>query len=159
MAHASIAATDPTRIREDRAIFRALRIIEKRAVEVGELISDPETSGTFFRLRLGNEKNEHFEVAFLDTRHRLIACERLFHGTIDGASVHARVVAQRALELNAAAAICAHNHPSGNPEASGADRAITRTLREALALIDVRLLDHLVVTAGSAVSLARKGWL
>jgi DNA repair protein RadC len=126
-------------------------------VASGELLSDPQTCGQFFRLRLGSEVREHFDVAFLNTRHRLIAAERLFSGSHQAAEVHARVVTQRALALNAAAVLLAHNHPSGCAEPSAADRAITTRLREALGLIDVRVLDHFVVTTQQAVSMAARG--
>lgn len=159
MARQSIAvALDPVRIREDRAIYRALRILENRAAAVGPLLSDPNTAGQFFRLRLAHELREHFEVAFLDSKHRLIAAERLFSGTVDGAHVSARIVAQRALALNAAAALLAHNHPSGVPDPSPADRSITLRIKEALALVDVSLIDHIVVGSHTTVSMAEKGW-
>ena len=103
--------------------------------------------------------NEVFAAVFLDNRHRVIAFEELFHGTVDGASVHPRVVARRALAHNAAALIACHNHPSGVAEPSLADRAITGRLRDALALVDVRLLDHFVVGDGEVVSFAERGWL
>lgn len=122
-------------------------------------MSDPGTCGRFFRLRLGDEAREHFEVAFLDTRHRLIAAERLFSGTVDGAEVHPRIVVQRALVLNAAAVMVAHNHPSGHAEVSAADRAVTARLKNVLLLVDIRLLDHFVVTADQAVSMAARGLL
>ena len=158
MARQSIAASpDALRVREDRAIFRALRIVEQRAAERGPKLSDPIEAGRYFRLRLGNEGREHFEVAFLDTRHQLIACERLFSGGIDGTEIHVRIVAQRALLLNAAAMIVAHNHPSGNAEPSPADRVLTARLKQALAIIDVRLLDHIVVGARNCVSMAGRG--
>ena len=96
---------------------------------------------------------------FLDTRHRIIAIEMLFRGTIDGAEVHPREVARMALKLNAAAVIVAHNHPSGNPEPSAADRAVTAQLKQALGLLDVRLLDHFVVSATQETSLAARGWV
>ncbi|MGN2246124.1 DNA repair protein RadC [Frateuria sp. GZRR35] len=147
----------PCQPSEDWAIERALRILESRATTVGELLSDPQTCGHFFRLRLGEEVREHFEVAFLDNQHRLIAAERLFSGSIQATEVHPRVVVQRALALNAAAVLLAHNHPSGQAEPSTADRAITTRLREALALIDVRVLDHFVVTAQQSVSMATRG--
>jgi len=125
----------------------------------GALLTDPQVAGQYFVQRLRGRPHEVFAVLFLDTRHRAIAFEELFHGTIDGAHVHPREVARRALALNAAAAICGHNHPSGNPEPSGSDRTITARLKEALALVDVRLLDHIVVGDGTPVSLAARGWL
>ena len=93
----------------------------------------------------------------LDNRHRVIRVAEMFQGTIDGASVHPRVVVQRALELNAAAIVFFHNHPSGVAEPSHADEAITRRLRDALALVDVRVLDHFVVAAGESVTFAERG--
>lgn len=152
-------ANEPSRVREDRVIARALRILENRASKPGVLMSDPGTCGRFFRLRLGNEAREHFEVAFLDTRHRLIAVERLFSGSIDAAEVHPRIVVQRALDLNCAAVLLAHNHPSGHPEPSQMDLAVTARLKRALGLVEVRVLDHFVVTAQEAVSMAARGLL
>ena len=96
---------------------------------------------------------------FLDNRHRVLQVEEMFQGTIDGASVHPRVVVQRALEVNAAAVVLFHNHPSGVAEPSHADQAITRRLSDALALVDVRVLDHFVVAAGESVSFAESGLL
>lgn len=150
-------STTMARVREDRAIARALRILSRRVSEPGSPMADVATCGTFFRLRLGMEEREHFEVAFLDTRHRLIGVERLFSGTIDGAEVHPRVVIQRALALNAAAVLLAHNHPSDNTEPSAADRALTSRLKAAMGLVDVRLLDHFIVTATETVSMAARG--
>lgn len=144
---------------EEAAVRRALRILEKRMSTTGPLLNDPEVAGKFFRLRLGAETREHFEVAFLDTHHQLIAVERLFSGSIDGAQIYPRVVVQRALAQNAAAVLLAHNHPSGCCEPSTADRAVTSRLKDALALMDVRVLDHLVVAAGQSVSMARLGYL
>ena len=100
-----------------------------------------------------------FACLFLDNRHRVISFEEMFRGTIDGTSVHPRTIVQRALTLNAAALIAAHNHPSGVSEPSQADRSLTRRLQEALALVDVRLLDHLVIGDGEATSFAERGWL
>lgn len=145
------------RDQQDAVIAQALAILSARALTAGQFMKDPPTAGQFFRLRLGEERREHFEVAFLDNRHRLIAVERLFSGSVDGAEVHPRVVVQRALALNAVAVMLAHNHPSGNPEPSAADRTLTSRLREALGLVDIRVLDHFVVTATEAVSLATRG--
>ena len=128
-------------------------------LERGQAISDPEAAGRHFAQRLRGSPREVFAVLFLDTRHRSLAYEELFTGTIDGAEVHPREVVRRALAHNAAALIVAHNHPSGNPEPSAADRAVTVRLRDALALVDVRLLDHFVIGDGPAVSLASRGWL
>jgi DNA repair protein RadC len=142
---------------QDAVIAQALAILSARAQTSGQFMKDPPTAGQFFRLRLGEERREHFEVAFLDNGHRLIAVERLFSGSVDGAEVHPRVVVQRALALNAVAVMLAHNHPSGNPEPSPADRLLTTRLKDALGLVDIRVLDHFVVTATEAVSLAMRG--
>jgi len=111
----------------------------------------------YLRLGLAEHKKELFGCFFLDNRHRVIEMAELFHGTIDGASVHPRVVVQRALEANAAAIVLFHNHPSGIAEPSQADSMLTRRLKEALALVDVRVLDHFVVAAGESVSFAERG--
>ncbi|HEL3747833.1 TPA: hypothetical protein UMV35_000064 [Stenotrophomonas maltophilia] len=150
---------EAARVREDRAISRALGILSRRLSESGPPLGDIATCGRFFRLRLGSESREHFEVAFLNTKHRFIAVERLFSGSVDGAEVHPRIVVQRALALNAAAVLMAHNHPSGSTEPSAADRAATARLKSALGLVDVRLLDHFVVTASETVSMASRGWV
>jgi len=109
--------------------------------------------------RLRHQPHEVFACLFLDNRHRMIRYEELFHGTIDGASVHPRQVVRRALHHNAAALIFAHNHPSGVAEPSRADEQITRRLKDALGLIDVRVLDHFVIGDGQAVSFAERGLL
>ena len=122
-------------------------------------ISNPEDAGRFLRMRLGALLHEEFHIVWLDTRHQILACERLFTGTVDGASVHPREVVRAALAINAGAAILAHNHPSGNPEPSTADRAITQELVAALRLVGVRVLDHLVIGADHVVSMAARGLL
>ncbi|MDZ3824624.1 MAG: DNA repair protein RadC [Pseudoxanthomonas sp.] len=125
----------------------------------GPALLDPGHSGRYLKARLRDYPYEVFAVLFLDTRHRPIACEELFRGSIDGAAVHPREVVRRALAHNAAAVILAHNHPSGVAEPSDADRLITRRLADALALVEVRVLDHLVIGDGEPVSLAARGWL
>ena len=110
----------------------------------------------FVQLALAQEKNEHFTALLLNTQHQLIRLETLFIGTVDGASVYPRVVVQKALEYNAGAVTFAHNHPSGECEPSTADRQITRRLIDALALIDVRVLDHFVVSRTKHVSFAER---
>jgi DNA repair protein RadC len=128
-------------------------------LERGEALTDPPSAGRLFAQRLRPHDHEVFAVMFLDTRHRMLAFEEMFHGTLDGAEVHARDVARRALTHNAAAVLVGHNHPSGNPEPSAADRAVTARLKQALALVDVRLLDHFVVGDGPPVSMASRGWV
>lgn len=126
------------------------------SLERGQCFEDPGKAKEYFLYRLRAYRREVFSCLFLDTRHRLISCEDLFFGTIDGATVHPRELVQRALHHNAAALICAHNHPSGVAEPSRADEQLTRRLKEALDLIDVRLLDHIVV-GDRALSLAERG--
>ena len=111
----------------------------------------------FLQLALAQEKNEVFSAIFLNNKHKVLSFEPLFTGTIDGAAVYPRVVVQQALACNAAAVIFAHNHPSGCCEPSRADQQITKRLTDALALIDVRVLDHFVVSRSEWVSLAERG--
>jgi DNA repair protein RadC len=125
----------------------------------GDPLESPEVTEQYLKTVLRDYPNEVFACLFLDTRHRVIAFEELFHGTIDGATVYPRVVAEKALQHGAAALIVAHNHPSGIGEPSLADQAITRRLKDALALLDIRLLDHFVVGDGTPVSMAARGLL
>lgn len=124
-----------------------------------DVMGSPEATRRYLSHRLRGRRREVFCVLFLDTQHRLIACEELFQGTLDSCSVHPRQVVERALALNAAAVILAHNHPSGVAEPSAADRHITERLRDALGLVDIRVLDHFVVGEGRAASFAERGWL
>lgn len=140
----------------DRVVEAARAVAEQR-VQRGQSFSDPTLASRFFRDMLGSLEREVFAAAYLDTRHRLIEYVELFQGTIDGAEVHPREVVKRALRCNAAAVILAHNHPSGTVEPSAADRAVTARLKQALALVDVRLLDHIVVGAEEARSMAAAG--
>jgi DNA repair protein RadC len=119
----------------------------------------PQDAARVFQAQLADLPHEVFGCLFLDTRHRVIAFEELFRGTVDGATVYPREVLKRALHHNASAVIVGHNHPSGVSEPSEADRSITLKLAKALALVDVRLLDHLIVSRGGHVSLAERGWL
>jgi len=129
------------------------------ALERGQALTDPAAAGRYFAQRLRHRHCEVFAVLFLDTRHRALAFEELSTGTVDSAEVHPREVVRKALGHNAVAVIVGHNHPSGNPEPSAADRAITERLRQALALVDIRLLDHFVIGDGPPLSLAARGWL
>lgn len=117
----------------------------------------PRDSAAFLKARMEHLPYEVFAALFLDNRHRVLSYEEMFRGTLDGASVHPREVVRAALEHNAAAVILAHNHPSGVSEPSAADRNITRQLRDALQLIGVRVLDHLVIGAGEPTSMAARG--
>ena len=121
------------------------------------IFSNPQAIRDYLQLQLGSREHEIFAVLFLDTSHRLIVLEEMFRGTLTQTSVYPREVVVRALALNAANVVLAHNHPSGTAQASRADEAITHTLKAALALIDVRVLDHFIVTATEAVSMAELG--
>jgi DNA repair protein RadC len=123
----------------------------------GRTIRSPADTQAYLQLRLADEKNEQFGCVLLDNRHRVLGVKELFQGTIDGTSVYPRVVVQQALEANAAAVILFHNHPSGVAEPSQADERITRRLKSALELIDVRVLDHFIVAHGDSVSMASRG--
>lgn len=122
-------------------------------------LESPQQVRDYLKARLRHEPHEIFGCLFLDTRHRVLAFEALFHGTIDGASVYPRQVVKRALAYNAAAVILTHNHPSGIAEPSQADRLLTTRLKNALALVDVRVLDHFIVGDGEPVSLHELGCL
>jgi DNA repair protein RadC len=122
-------------------------------------LTDPGASGRYLKSRLCGYPYEVFACLFLDNRHRMIAFEELFRGSIDGAKVHPREVVRRCIAHNAAAVILAHNHPSGVAEPSQADRTVTLRLRDALGLVDVRVLDHIVIGDGLPISLAERGWL
>jgi DNA repair protein RadC len=122
-------------------------------------IADPRSASAYLSAQFKHLRREVFGCLFLDTRHQVIAFETLFLGTLDAATVHPREVVRRSLELNAGAVILAHNHPSGVAEPSQADRALTRRLSEALSLIDVRIIDHVVIGDGETTSFAERGWL
>jgi DNA repair protein RadC len=134
------------------------RYLMHRVVEQ-DVLTSPEATRDYLKLKLHGLPHEVFACLFLDNRHRVIRYEELFRGTIDGASVHPREVVRKAIETNAAAVIFAHNHPSGVAEPSQADLRITQKLKDALALIEVRVLDHLIVGEGRGTSLAERGLL
>ena len=150
--------SDLSDVEKQSVVTLAMKVlaIQHRA---GRLLSNPEATRNYLRLRLADYRNEVFGSLLLDNRQRIIAMRDLFQGTIDGASIHPRVVVQQAMEENAAAVVFFHNHPSGVAEPSHADEAITRRLKDALALVDVRVLDHFVVSAGESVSFAQRGLL
>jgi len=136
----------------------AAQVMEKR-ISYGPVFDSPSAVKEFLRFKIGAEAREHFMVVFLTSQHALISAEIMFSGTLSQTSVYPREVVRRALELNAAAVLLAHNHPSGMAEPSRADEHLTQTLKSALTLIDVRVLDHIVVGANSTVSFAERGLL
>ncbi len=152
---AGLTPSELNDVEKQSLMAMALTILAEQHLP-GKALSSPDETRKYLRLQLAERKNEVFGCIFLDTRHRIIEVTELFQGTIDGSSVHPRVVVQKALEFNAGAIVFFHNHPSGVAEQSHADEAITRRLKEALALVDVRVLDHFVVTAGESVSFAEK---
>ena len=129
------------------------------SLERGKPLTDPAATRKYLMARFRDMPYEVFACLHLDNRHRVIAFEELFRGTIDGASVHPREVVRQALRHNAAALIFAHNHPSGVAEPSDADRRLTTRLKDALALVDIRVLDHFVVGDGEVASFAERGWV
>lgn len=135
------------------------REILSRELESRDAYTSPDLVKIFVSTRLKHEQRECFDVIFLDNQHRLISHETMFKGTVDAASVYPREVVKRALELNSCAVIFAHNHPSGVTTPSQADRRITRRLVDALNLVDIRVLDHLIVGEGQPLSFAERGFL
>ena len=143
----------------NEVLEQASAYVQERFSLVGTTIKSPADTETFLKKALGNLEREKFSVIFLDNRHRVLAFETMFEGTVDGTSVYPREVVKRALELNTAAIILAHNHPSGVAEPSQADERITKRLKSALELVDIRVLDHIVVGGDTHVSLAKRGIL
>lgn len=144
---------------EDATIRRALRIIETRLREPGVALCSPNAVRDYLALLLGDLEHEVFAAVFLDAQNRVIATEELFRGTLTQTAVYPREVVKRALALNAASVIFAHNHPSGVEEPSTADRWLTDQLKTALAMVDVRTLDHFVIAGRRYASFMELGWL
>ncbi|MBN9203021.1 RadC family protein [Methylibium petroleiphilum] len=140
----------------DEVLCHARRLLANR-VRRGATMSSPEAVKDHLRLELGVLEHEVFCVLFLDAQHRIIALKQMFRGTVSQTSVYPREVVKEALSVNAAAVILAHNHPSGSVEPSRADEFLTQTLKTALALVDVRVLDHLVVAGADVCSFAERG--
>ncbi|MEX0604629.1 MAG: DNA repair protein RadC [Marinobacter sp.] len=140
-----------------QAAMEMARRVMDEPLRQGDPLRSPEDTRAYLRSRLGTYPHEVFAGLFLDNRHRVIRYHELFRGTIDGAAVYPREVVRYALEQNAAAVIFAHNHPSGVAEPSQADISLTRRLKEALGLVDIRVLDHMVVGHGEVISLAERG--
>ena len=146
------------RVAEDKVIYDALKILKNR-FKRGTPLSSPAQVQEYLVLKLAQYEREVFMVMFLDTRHRVIKMEEMFFGTLDGACVYPREVVKEALGCNAGAVIVCHNHPSGVSEPSLADQAITRRLKDALLLVEIRMLDHFVIAGGTTVSMASRGML
>jgi DNA repair protein RadC len=146
-----------TRPASSDEIITAARAVMSRKVRHGTSMASPKLVKDFLSIKLGALEHEVFCVMLLDKRHRLIEFVELFRGTIDGASVHPREVVKLALAKNAAALLFAHPHPSGVAEPSQADERITQRLKDALSLVDIRVLDHLIVAGGDVMSMAERG--
>lgn len=150
---AELSAEDQHRVAE------AIKCLEAIYNVKGAVISSPQQAQDYLKLKLYGLPYEVFACILLDNRHRVIRYEELFRGTIDGASIHPREVLRLVMATNAAAVILAHNHPSGNAEPSQSDIRVTQRLKDALALVEVRVLDHHIIGDGEGVSLAERGLL
>ena len=155
----SIKGLGPAKRAEIVAVLELARRALSEQLKEKPLFATPQAVRDYLQRQLGSRPHEIFAVLFLDSQHRLIALEELFRGTLSQTSVYPREVVVRALALNAASVVLAHNHPSGAAQPSRADEALTQTLKAALSLVDVRVLDHFVVTSTQAVSMAELGLL
>ncbi|WP_431000901.1 RadC family protein [Klebsiella pneumoniae] len=142
-----------------RTIRRAINLLDKYLRQPGMSFTSSTAARDWLRLQLAGQEWEVFMVLYLDNQHRLLESETLFAGSVNHVQVHPREVVKSALRFNAAAVVLAHNHPSGDPEPSQCDRNITGRLKEALVLVDVNTLDHLVIGSDGIVSFAERGWI
>ncbi|GAB5453101.1 MAG: DNA repair protein RadC [Halioglobus sp.] len=149
----------PAKYAQLRVAVELARRQALQTVSAGDVLSSPDATRRFLQYHLGSHNREVFCCLFLDSQHRVLRCEDLFYGTLDGAAVYPREVAVRALQNGAAALIFAHNHPSGVAEPSVADKRITERLCQALSLLDIRVLDHIIVGRGGEYSFAEHGLL
>jgi DNA repair protein RadC len=154
---APVYAIDMEAHAEDQIIARGLTILAGRLRTDREVFASPTTVRHYCQLRLGGLNHEVFAVLFLDVQNRMIEYRQMFRGTLTQTSVYPREVVKECLELNAAAVVLVHNHPSGAVQPSRADEALTQTLKAALALVDVRVLDHVIVSAVETLSMAERG--
>jgi DNA repair protein RadC len=154
-----IKGLGPAKRAELLAVMELARRALAQTLQTREVFDNPQLVAHYLQLNLAAHPHEVFAVLFLDSQHRLLAFETLFRGTLDQASVYPREVVLRALHWQAAAVVLAHNHPSGQVEPSRADRVLTDTLRQALALVSVRVLDHVIVAPGRSLSMAERGLL
>ena len=153
----AISGMGDAKVAQIQAVSEMARRALKEVMVERESLGSPQAVKDYLTLSLGNLDHEVFVVLFLDARNRLLGSEEMFRGTLTQTSVYPREVAKRALTYNAAAVILAHNHPSGAPEPSQADRLLTHSLKDALALIDVRVLDHIIVAGRQTSSFAERG--
>lgn len=153
----AVPGLGPAKYAQLQAVMEMARRALKEQAKQRDALTSPQAVRDYLRLQLGSREYEVFMAVFLDTQNRVIAMEELFRGSLRETSVYPREVVKRALHLNASALIFAHNHPSGVAEPSRADESITQALKQALALVDVRVLDHFIVAAGGGVSLAERG--
>ena len=144
---------------EARTLARAARILERSTLQGRDAMTSPQAVRDYLRTRLACLPHEVFACMFLDSQNRLIACEEMFRGTLAQTSVYPREVVKAALAQNAAAVIFVHNHPSGVAEPSRADELLTAALKQALALVDIRTLDHMIVAGSQVLSFAERGLL
>ncbi len=158
-AFCSAAGLGQAKYAQLQAVLEMGRRHLAETLDRGEALCSPQDTRRYLTARLRDRTQEVFCGLFLDNRHRVLAFEELFQGTLNGAAVYPREVVKRALTHNAAALIFAHNHPSGVSEPSQADETLTRRLKAALELVDIRVLDHFVVGEGEPVSLAERGCL
>ncbi|MDY7219892.1 DNA repair protein RadC [Denitrificimonas sp. JX-1] len=149
----------PAKYSQLQAVLEMGRRHLAASIQRESALESPQAVRDFLKAKLRHEPHEVFACLFLDTKHRVLTFETLFYGTIDGASVYPRQVVKRALANNAAAVILTHNHPSGVAEPSQADKILTECLKEALALVDVRVLDHFIVGDGEPLSMVENGWM
>jgi DNA repair protein RadC len=143
---------------EQEAINVALSAIQQ-TLSNNNVMNSPKDVENYLKIKLAAEPDEWFTVMFLTSQHRLISFERLFRGTVNTSQVHIRVIARKALELNAPALILAHNHPSGIAEPSNADKNITSKINESLEIFDIKVLDHFIVSSNESCSFAERGLL
>lgn len=144
---------------ESEVITAAISFMEAKAIYRNESVTSPGVSKDIFNLRIGAREEEVFAVLFLDTQHRVIETVEMFHGTIDSCCIYPRTVVKKALELNASRCIFSHNHPGGEVTPSEPDKRLTERLQSALALVDITVLDHIIVSHGKSFSFAESGLL
>lgn len=155
----TVGAGGERQLASDADVVAAAKAILDKKIGRRDVIKSPETAKDYLAVQMGAYEREVFTVIFLDAQNRVIECREMFQGTLTQTSVYPREVVKLALTLNAASLILAHNHPSGVCEPSRADEALTQTLKAALSLVDVRVLDHMVVAGGTVLSFAERGLL